>query len=125
MKLNTIKPAVRMATISKVGSLTVVDDRMRGRAGLARRDRVLKRYPICAIHEANSQVEISTIADHRHAIADGGEDTEEQMWGLCTECHDRKSAEEASRRARGEDVSKPLPWLPALKPMVEAGLGFA
>lgn len=39
--------------------------------------------------------------DHRLALADGGTDTDPNVWLLCTEDHDRKSADE--RRARARD----------------------
>ncbi|MEU6641249.1 HNH endonuclease signature motif containing protein [Saccharomonospora sp. NPDC046836] len=58
------------------------------------RARILKRDPICRA----CGVRPSTIADHIVPVAEGGTDDETNGQGLCSPCHDPKSAAE---RARG------------------------
>ncbi|WP_277286402.1 HNH endonuclease [Sphingomonas aquatilis] len=50
---------------------------------------------------ANGRTEPSTVVDHIIRLADGGSDERGNKQGLCTPCHDAKSAEEQARdRAR-------------------------
>ena len=54
--------------------------------------------------------------DHRHALEDGGPDTDENCWGLCHGCHVQKTIAEEQRRAKGVLNGQPLDWLPPRPP---------
>ncbi|MCI4653114.1 MAG: HNH endonuclease [Sphingomonas aquatilis] len=77
------------------------DRRKRGRAGQRDRAAVLADEPLCRRCLANGRTEPSTVVDHIIRLADGGSDERGNKQGLCTPCHDAKSAEEQARdRAR-------------------------
>lgn len=65
--------------------------RLRGRAAVERRKRVLERFPACAMCRRSS----STVADHIVNLARGGADDESNMQGLCEACSDSKTLSEA------------------------------
>lgn len=70
------------------------------------------RFPLCCMCHAHGITQAADELDHRHALEDGGPDTEANCWGLCHECHVHKTNAEEARRARGEDRSNALAWLP-------------
>lgn len=65
--------------------------RLRGRAAVERRARVLARFPVCVICRRAP----STAADHIVNLARGGEDDESNMQGLCEPCHAVKTQRES------------------------------
>lgn len=67
--------------------------RLRGRASQVRRARVLANYPMCYVCHRRA----STIADHILNLAAGGQDTEDNMAGICKPCHNRKTSIESAR----------------------------
>jgi 5-methylcytosine-specific restriction endonuclease McrA len=83
-----------------------------GRNLTERRVRFRALYPLCCICAHEGRVRAFDWVDHRHALEDGGPDVDENCWGLCDECHIRKTNAENERRAVGGDRSVPLPWLP-------------
>jgi 5-methylcytosine-specific restriction endonuclease McrA len=83
-----------------------------GRHLTERRARIRALYPLCCICAANDVVRPFDWVDHRHALEDGGPDTDANCWGLCDECHIRKTNAENERRAVRGDCSVALPWLP-------------
>jgi 5-methylcytosine-specific restriction endonuclease McrA len=83
-----------------------------GRKLQARRARFTALYPLCCICAANGIVRAFAYVDHIHALEDGGPDVDSNCWGLCHDCHVRKTTEEYERRAVGGDRSRPLAWLP-------------
>lgn len=70
--------------------------RLKGKAAVERRLRVLRQYPLCYV----CKIRASVIADHIVNLARGGADHESNMAGICHRCHNRKTATEswASRR---------------------------
>lgn len=80
-----------------------VDRRKRGRAGQRDRAQVLAEEPLCRHCLAIGRTEPSTVVDHIKRLADGGSDERDNKQGLCTGCHDAKSAAEQARdrAARG------------------------
>ena len=58
---------------------------------------VLHRYPLCN----DCQRKPSQDVDHIIPKAEGGEDTMENLQGLCRECHNNKTTSENSRRGGG------------------------
>lgn len=89
-----------------------VAPRIRGRALQERRERLLGRFPLCVMCWAHGVTTPAAQLDHRHALEDGGPDIEANCWGLCHGCHVHKTNAEEARRARGEDTSTALAWLP-------------
>jgi 5-methylcytosine-specific restriction protein A len=54
----------------------------------AKRKRILKRDPFCV----TGCGKLSRIVDHRIARENGGTDDDDNLQGLCTTCHNRKTA---------------------------------
>ena len=103
-KLQTLKP--RLATVpSRVQMLKGrpgAAERKRGSAGVKDRNRIRKRdCGLCQMCEAAGRVSLGTEVDHKVALADGGSDTDDNKWLLCTPCHEAKTAREAAQRAAG------------------------
>lgn len=69
-----------------------------GRLHKDRRAAMLPEHPLCVMCLAEGRRREATVRDHIVALADGGEESEENTQGLCRWCHARKSAGE--RRAR-------------------------
>lgn len=78
------------------------DTRKRGRAGQRERRQVLAEEPLCRKCLAVGLTVASEIVDHILPLAWGGTDSRSNKQGLCTPCHDEKSAAERAidRRAR-------------------------
>lgn len=71
-----------------------------------RRARWLRAHPLCAICQANGRVTAATELDHIKPKAHGGTDADDNLQGLCAECHARKSMSDrgqAPRRTIGAD----------------------
>lgn len=94
-------------------------ERIRGTTLMNRRARLLGRYPLCCICAANGTSVPADELDHRHALEDGGPDTEGNCWGLCHECHVHKTNAEEERRAQGVKLGPPLAWLPPRPPELD------
>ena len=66
------------------------------------RDMVLREEPLCRRCLAADHITPTTIADHVTPKGEGGTDDRDNYQGLCTPCHDAKTAQESARaRARG------------------------
>lgn len=79
-------------------------DRLRGRALQERRARVLSARPLCVDCEARGRVRPATEVDHVVALVNGGTDTEDNLQGLCAECHAAKTARDLGHRPKGCDA---------------------
>lgn len=75
--------------------------RQRGRAWMERRARWFRKHPLCVKCNALGRVSAATQLDHITPLIDGGSDDDENLQGLCDDCHKAKTADEASRRAGG------------------------
>lgn len=97
-RLTTIKP--RIASLGqRVATHTYSDTRERGRPWQRKREQVLRLNPLC-VHCSNAgRVTMAVEVDHVVPREDGGSDEPSNLQGLCTACHQAKSAEEARRRA--------------------------
>jgi 5-methylcytosine-specific restriction protein A len=120
IKLSTLRPRVQMANFSHAQPLanaatsSTSSLRLVGRALMERNARIRALWPTCPLCEVRGFVCESAEVDHRLPLIDGGDDSDSNCWALCSECHQRKTSAEASRRARG--LPMPLPDLPPLKP---------
>jgi 5-methylcytosine-specific restriction protein A len=75
--------------------------RQRGSSWMTTRARILYRDPLCIECKRNGWVTASTECDHITPIVQGGEDNDENLQGLCHDCHAAKTkAEEAARRGQ-------------------------
>ena len=61
------------------------------------RAQVLREEPLCRICTEAGRITPTTIADHVVPKAEGGTDERDNYQGLCTPCHDVKTAAEAAR----------------------------
>jgi 5-methylcytosine-specific restriction protein A len=68
--------------------------RVRGRRLQAIRARHFKANPLCVMCQAKGKVSLAVELDHIIALTNGGEDTDENRQGLCTECHAAKTRED-------------------------------
>lgn len=114
-RIATVRYSAATEFVAPHGTLRLVT----GRALMARIDRFRALYPLCCICAAEGRTRGFDYVDHIHALEDGGPDTDANCWGLCHDCHVRKTNGENERRAMRGDCSVPLPWLP-LRP-VELG----
>jgi hypothetical protein len=70
------------------------DGRLRGRAGVAQRQRRLRAQPLCRHCDAKGVVRLATVPDHITPLGLGGADTEDNIQCLCDEHHALKTATE-------------------------------
>jgi 5-methylcytosine-specific restriction enzyme A len=77
-----------------------VIERLRGRAGVRRRQAWLRQHPLCERCKAKGYVREATVPDHVVALANGGRDTWDNLQSLCDECHAEKTAEDLGYRRR-------------------------
>lgn len=88
--------------------------RIRGRALQALRDRLLSANPFCAMCNAHGLVTLATDLDHIVALANGGCNEDENLQGLCSECHELKTLADLGQRPRMDvgDDGWPVPAVP-------------
>lgn len=100
MKLKTLKPRLLAAT-TRMQHLAqpATADRVRGRAGVARRAKWLAAHPLCCMCEAEGRVTAAAVPDHVVPLWQGGADDESNLQSLCAPHHDAKTAAEAAERA--------------------------
>lgn len=77
------------------------DRRKRGRAGQRDRAQVIAEEPLCRLCLAKGVTSASTVVDHIKPLSEGGSDQRENKQGLCSPCHDAKSAAERVKARRG------------------------
>lgn len=76
-------------------------ERLRGRAGVAQRNRRLARSNrLCERCLAKDRVTAATVVDHIKPLALGGDDSDENTRNLCDPCHDEVTAEQFGYRKR-------------------------
>ena len=71
--------------------------RLRGRAGVAQRQRRLSLYPLCVSCLDKGIVRPTEEIDHIIRLEDGGPDTDDNCQGLCKDCHKEKTRQENSK----------------------------
>lgn len=71
--------------------------RVTGRKLQAMRERLFKADPLCAECRRNDRVTLATQRDHIKPLAEGGTDDDDNVQGLCMDCHDAKSKAESQR----------------------------
>jgi hypothetical protein len=83
--------------------------RLRGRAAVEQRKRRRSLHPLCAHCTKEGRVTVTAEIDHVIPLALGGTDTDDNVQGLCKDCHARKTADEDA--AHGVAAFHPE-WLP-------------
>ncbi len=68
-----------------------------GLAHTRMRETVLREEPICRACIAQGRATPTTVADHITPKAEGGTDDRDNYQGLCSPCHNVKTAAEAAR----------------------------
>ena len=76
------------------------DNRLRGRAGQRRRERVLRLNPLCVICQSKGIVKAAEQVDHIKALTNGGLDDESNLQGLCLDCHKTKTAQDLGHKIK-------------------------
>lgn len=74
--------------------------RITGRKLQALRADLFRRQPLCVQCKERGLVALATQRDHIVPLSEGGEDTEDNVQGLCAPCHDGKSLAERLRAQR-------------------------
>ena len=74
--------------------------RVTGRKLQQLREQLFRRDPLCAECKRHGRVTLARQRDHIKPLTEGGTDTEDNVQGLCVECHDAKSLQERLRALR-------------------------
>lgn len=74
--------------------------RITGRKLQAMRADLFARDPLCAECKQQGRVTLATQRDHIKSLAEGGTDTDDNVQGLCADCHEAKSKAESARGVR-------------------------
>ena len=78
----------------------MVMKRTRGRTLQRLRERVLRADPLCAACMAAGRIRPATDLDHIVPIFKGGTDDDENLQGLCAECHAEKTRADLGQQPR-------------------------
>lgn len=96
MKLQTLKPGIGRLNTKLAPS--AVAKRITGRPLRRRNREVLSANPLCAECQKQGRVRAATQVDHKVPLHLGGSEDRSNLQGLCDDCHDLKSAQEAAQR---------------------------
>lgn len=83
--------------------------RDRSTAFQRRRVLLLRANPLCAHCARSGRVTVATELDHIKPLHQGGTDDDENLQGLCTECHRIKTARERGATSRTQFDSAGMP----------------
>ena len=86
-------------------------ERLRGRAGVERRARILRAEPLCRHCKAKGIIRQAEQVDHIRELALGGTDDDSNLQPLCIPCHDRKTQAAFRRKPRIEIAADGWPVL--------------
>lgn len=105
-KLTTLKPRLKAIDTRRIKPIYGEQRRISGsaRVGLKRRIYARDSGHCCM---CNRVVDLTdSELDHRIALQFGGDNSESNLWTLCTECHAGKSAREAATGQPDEQALK-------------------
>lgn len=77
---------------------------------MAIRARVLSDNPLCVHCKASDRLSLATEVDHIKPLHKGGTDDYDNLQGLCTACHEVKTAKDMGREARAVFVGGRVVW---------------
>src|SRR5205085_3978463 len=75
--------------------------RITGRRLQRLRAELFARDPLCAECQRHGRITLATQRDHVKSLGEDGTDTEDNVQGLCDDCHEAKSLAEAIRARQG------------------------
>ena len=86
-----------MGFVAPIGlSMAEKVPRIRGRARQKMRARLLAANPICYVCGTAVAVEL----DHKVALTNGGSNDDENLGGICTQCHEAKTLKDLGQKPR-------------------------
>lgn len=100
MGVKMLKP--RVAMLRTATAKPLVTERTRGSAWMATRRRIFQRdNGLCQCEEckASGRLLVAHEVDHVVELADGGADADHNLAAINADCHARKTAREAAKRA--------------------------
>jgi 5-methylcytosine-specific restriction protein A len=103
-KLKTLGPRIATLNTQRARSLTTETVRITGSRLQAIRERILRRdNGLCQCEECKAAPlpRLASVVDHVVPLWEGGAESDENRQSLHPDCHARKSADEARRRAGG------------------------
>lgn len=104
MRLTTLKPRLQ-AIANKIATHTVSATRTRGRKWMEIRARALRRDPLCVwCRKIEGRITPATECDHIVPLHRGGGDNDENLQGLCHDCHVRKTIADSNGMSDAEAV---------------------
>lgn len=74
--------------------------RLRGRAGVEQRKRRRQQHPLCKRCLEQGRTRATEVIDHEKPLALGGTDTDDNVRGLCADCHRIVTAEQFGHRVK-------------------------
>jgi 5-methylcytosine-specific restriction endonuclease McrA len=95
----------RPSTYKPIGMRTTEQERRRRRGSKhydrrawrdRMRPRILARDPICKLCGQAASTEV----DHIRPMTEGGEDTEDNLRGVCKQCHSKRTRQDQNQRRR-------------------------
>jgi len=99
-----------------IGKDNASSERKTGTTGVNLRKKRRKAHPLCADCLKRGLVEKTTQIDHIKPLMSGGTDTDDNVQGLCDDCHARKTRRERTGNPciGYDDTGRPLepthPW---------------
>jgi 5-methylcytosine-specific restriction protein A len=96
--MQTLKPRLQTLSTATARSQTQVT-RIRGNSLYAIRRKHFEANHLCVECDRQGRVSRATELDHIIPLWAGGQESEANRAGLCHECHQAKTAEEAKQRA--------------------------
>ena len=91
-----IKPQFKQVDL-RIARPSQVQERIRGRRGIAVREAVKQDEPLCRHCKAAGRVTVATVIDHIVPLAKGGSNDKSNYQPLCVACHDAKTADDFKR----------------------------
>lgn len=74
--------------------------RIRGRELQEIRKRHFEQFPLCVECQRLGRIRLATELDHIKALCNGGTDTPDNRQGLCSKCHEAKTAKDLGYKVR-------------------------
>ena len=103
-RLTSLKPRVGTLSLSRVPPLMAqagIEDRIRGSAWMKLRDQAMQVSQYCCVHCREKGIaRAAKVVDHRIPLHMGGTNALNNLDPLCTQCHDIKTASEATERGQ-------------------------
>jgi 5-methylcytosine-specific restriction protein A len=76
--------------------------RITGRRLQRKRAELFARDPLCVMCRDKGRVSLATQRDHKLSLGEGGTDDDDNVQGLCADCHEEKTLAEALRGRVGQ-----------------------